>query len=111
MRKELAKTEGQRKKFRAVFVKVGKKTNYKGYPEETILLKNIVDEETNKIVTDHLWFSFTKGFENIVLTEGVTIAFEARVKAYRKGYVNSKYQINKSTTDFKLSHPTKITLV
>jgi hypothetical protein len=102
MRKELAKDSGTRKKF------IGKKTNFKGYSEETILLKNIVDVETDKVVTDHIWFSFTKGFEKLALTEGVTLEFEARIKEYMKGYVNSRYKINNATIDYKLSHPTKI---
>ncbi|SKC88563.1 hypothetical protein [Ohtaekwangia koreensis] len=111
MRKELAKEEGQRKKFRATFSRLGKKVNFKGYSEETVLLQNVVDVETNKAVTDHIWFSFTKGFEKLALTEGVTLEFEARVKEYKKGYVNSRYKINNSKTDYKLSHPTRIVLV
>jgi hypothetical protein len=111
MRKELAKAEGIRKKFTGVFSRVGKKTNYKGYPEDTILLTNITDVETHKIVADHLWFSYTKGFENINLTAGAHIEFEARVKEYSKGYVNPRIQINNKKSDYKLSHPTKIRLL
>jgi hypothetical protein len=76
--------------------------------EETVLLKNVVDAETNKLVADHVWFSYTKGFEKITLTEGLLLEFEARVKEYKKGYVNKAYKINNSTIDYKLSHPTKI---
>ena len=36
------------------------------------------------------------------------IEFEARVKEYRKGYINKSLTINQSKTDYKLSHPTKI---
>ena len=108
MRKKLAEESGKRKKFRAVFDRTGKKINYKGYSEDTLLLKQIVDVESNKLVADHVWFSFTKGFEKISLTNGVQIEFEARVKEYRKGYVNKNHKINNRSTDFKLSHPTKI---
>jgi hypothetical protein len=108
MRKELVAEAGKRKKFRAVFGRVGKKLNYKGYSEETILLKNIVDVESNKIVADHLWFSYTDGFLNASLSLGENLEFEARVKEYRKGYVNKNYKINNSSKDFKLSNPTKI---
>ncbi|GHN00447.1 hypothetical protein WSM22_19360 [Cytophagales bacterium WSM2-2] len=108
MRKELAAEKGNRKKFRAIFSRIGKKKNYKGYSEDTILLKNIVDLETNKVMTDHVWFSFTKGFEQASLKEGDSLEFEARIKEYRKGYVNKSYKINNSSTDYKLSHPTKI---
>jgi hypothetical protein len=108
MRKELAAERGNRKKFSAVFSRVGKKVNFKGYSEETILLKNIIDVETNAVVADHCWFSYTQGFEKASLTLGDRIEFEARIKEYRKGYVNRSYKINNATTDFKLSNPTKI---
>jgi hypothetical protein len=111
IRKRLAAEEGQRKKFRAVFSRFGKKVNYQGYSEMTVLLVNIVDAGSNSPVADHLWFSYTKGFENIKLTEGSIIEFEARVKEYAKGYVNKKYGINNRKQDYKLSHPTKIKLL
>ena len=50
MRKELANKEGERKSFHATFDRFGSKRGYQGYKEETILLKNIVDVETNKVV-------------------------------------------------------------
>jgi hypothetical protein len=111
MRKELASSEGERKKFRAQFSRFGKKTNYKGYSEETILLKGVVDVEKNDVVADHLWFSLTKSFEKLSLKEGVMVEFEARVKVYHKGYVNPRYKINNNKKDFKLSHPTKIIMI
>jgi hypothetical protein len=111
MRKQLAKEEGSRKKFTGIFSRFGKKTNFKGYSDETLLLTNIIDTSTNKIVADHVWFTLTKGFESLRLTPGDVIEFEARVKEYSKGYVNRRYKINNQSKDFKLSHPTKIKLV
>lgn len=111
MRKRLAAEDGVRKKFRAVVSRFGKKVNYHGYTDTTVLLVNIVDLETNSTVADHLWFTYTKGFENARITEGSTIEFEARVKEYSKGYLNRKYGINQRKQDYKLSHPTKIKLV
>jgi len=111
IRKRLAAAEGERKKFHAKFSRLGKKVNYKGYSEDTILLVEIKDVATNAVVAGHVWFSFTKGFENIKLTEGVEIEFEARIKEYKKGYVNKKIGINKRSIDYKLSHPTKISIV
>ncbi len=108
MRKALAVENGKRKKFKATVVRLGKKVNYKGYTEETILLKNVVDLESDCIVADHVWFSFTKGFEKVLLKEGSTLEFEARVKEYTKGYVRKDLNIDNRTTDYKLSHPTKI---
>ena len=108
MRKQLAAEAGNRKKFKATFNRLGKKMNFKGYSEDTILLKNVIDIETNQLVTDHIWFNYTKGFEKISFKEGVQIEFEARIKEYKKGYVNKSLKINNSKTDYKLSHPTKI---
>jgi hypothetical protein len=108
MRKALAAENGIRKRLTAIFSRIGKKVNYKGYSEETILLKNIMDTETNKLVADHVWFSLSKGFEKISLVEGMILEFEARVKEYKKGYVSKNLKINNRATDYKLSHPTKI---
>lgn len=108
IRKKLAAENGERKKFRATFARFGKKVNYKGHTETTVLLTNIADAETGDVMADHLWFAYTAGFENANLTEGATVEFEARVKAYAKGYVNKKIGINKRKKDYKLSHPTKI---
>ena len=110
MRKELGKQVGERKKFQATFVRFGKKINYHGFGEDTVLLKNVVDLQSNKIVTEHLWFPYTKNFQQIPLTEGTHIQFEARIKKYTKGYKSSKYKIDQRREDFKLSHPTKISL-
>jgi hypothetical protein len=110
MRKALAEEEGERKKFQATFVKFGKKTNYRGHSEETVLLKNIVDVESKKIVADHVWFTYTKSFQRIQMKGGSPIEFEARIKKYNKGYVNRHFKIDNRTTDYKLSHPTKICL-
>ena len=108
MRKELAAHAGERKKFRAVFSRLGKKINYKGYSVDTILLNDVREVDTNHMVADHLWFSYSKAFENIHLTEGTVIEFEARVKEYLKGYVNKRARINNKVGDFKLSHPTRV---
>ena len=111
MRKKLAPENEKRKKFRAVFERIGKKKNFKGYSEDTILLKDIMDVESNKIVADHVWFAYLKAFETITLEKGVVVEFEARVKEYQKGYVNRHIKIDQRTNDFKLSHPTKIKVV
>ena len=39
-----------------------------------------------KIVTDHLWFDLTKGFESADLLPGDVVEFCARVSIYEKGY-------------------------
>jgi hypothetical protein len=111
MRKRLSDAAGERRKFRATFSRFGKKINFKGYSEETILLINVIDCENGMVATSHIWFSYSKGFQKLNLIEGTHLEFEARVKAYQKGYVNKAAGINKRRTDFKLSHPTKVQII
>ena len=111
MRKKLAVQAGVRKRFRAIFIRVGKKRNYRGYSEDTILLQHVREADTLHTVADHVWFSYTKAFEKIKLAEGCVIEFDARVKAYTKGYVNKRLNVASRTTDFKLSHPTLVKLI
>lgn len=111
MRKRLAEDVGIRKRFSARVDRFGKKVNYKGYSEDTILLKQIIDAESKEVVADHLWFTFSLAFQKAKITEGCTIEFDARVKDYTKGYVNKAIGINNKKKDFKLSHPTKIVVL
>jgi hypothetical protein len=111
MRRKLANTEGERKLFSATFSRVGKKRNYHGYNEDTLLLTNVRDVETNEIVADHVWFTYTNAFDKLRLKEGDRLEFEARVKEYKKGYVNRSLKINQSRKDYKLSYPTKIKVI
>ena len=108
MRRELANKEGERKTFSGTFTRFGRKAGYQGHSEETILLKNIVDLETGKVVADHAWFNYTKSFQSLTLTEGVQLTFDARIKKYVKGYVNSRYGLDQRKKDYRLSHPTNI---
>jgi hypothetical protein len=110
MRKALGESLGDRKKFSGIFVRLGKKKNHRGYTEETVLIRSITDMEDGKVVADHLWFAYTKGFQQVSLDAGARIEFEARVKKYAKGYRNAQYKIDSRTKDYKLSHPTKISL-
>ena len=109
MRNELKLLDGERNVFTGEFVRFGTKQGYMGI-EKTILLKNIKNS-LGEVVTDHLWFNFTKGFSNIEsqLVEGVEVEFTARVKQYTKGYKGYRDDVYKPIeVDYKLSHPTKI---
>lgn len=108
MRTALKKIDTERSTFTGTFAKYGLKTNFKGPSTETILLTQITDSE-GTFICDHLWFNLTKGFENIgPLKKGDRIRFDARVKKYKKGFINRKIGIDQTTTDYKLSHPTAI---
>lgn len=111
MREGLKKLNGIRKKFRAVVGRLGKKANYLGYSDDTVLLKNIVDLEVNSVVADHLWFTFSKAFDKANVKEGSVIEFDARIKEYSKGYVNKRYKVDHRKADFKLSYPTNIRVI
>jgi len=108
MRKALSEKEGERRRFSAIFSRLGSKANYHGYAEETILLTHVVDLENQQMVADHIWFSYTKSFREANLTPGQRVRFEARIKQYVKGYVNTGYKIDRRQKDFKLSHPTRV---
>ena len=111
MRNKLKKLEDFRGEFIGTFERFGTKTNFKGYPETTILLINIKNAN-NKIISDHAWFNDTKGFRNLVgLEKGDKIKFTARVKQYYKGYAGYREEIQWEKPielDYRLSHPTKI---
>jgi hypothetical protein len=110
MRKKIKELNEERRNFSGIFVRFGKKNNYMGNEETTVLLKDIKDN-SGKILCDHLWFNFTKGFEKINLKENDIVRFDARVKSYIKGYkgYNLEREIESPLReDFKLSHPTKI---
>jgi hypothetical protein len=111
MRKSLKAAEGERMTFRARFVKTGKKVSFTGYSEETLLLQEVREVVSGKKVSDHVWFSYTKGFQALRLVPGCELEFDARVKEYTKGYVNRKAGIDQRTKDYKLSNPTKIKMI
>lgn len=111
MRTALSKEENQRKTFKAKFIRVGKKRNFKGFSEDTILLQDVIDVAENNLVADHVWFTFSKIFEVAGIREGDVITFDARIKRYSKGYVNKALGFKKRNIDFKLSHPTNVAIV
>lgn len=108
MRKKLAEQAEERKTFRAVLSRFGKKTNYKGFSEDTLLFTQVVDVAMKQVVSDHVWFTYSKAFESLSLKPGDLVEFDARIKAYQKGYVNRSLGFHKKTEDYKLSHPTKL---
>ena len=108
MRQELKKKDEERAAFTGIFRKYGTKSNFRGPSTETLLLNDIRDDK-GIFICDHLWFNLTRGFEKLgTLNNGDRISFEARVKKYKKGYVNRKIGIDQETVDYKLSHPTKM---
>lgn len=109
MRENLKKINNDRGTFTGVFVRMGSKQGFRGMLQ-TVLLKDIRGED-GLLVTDHLWFNFTKGFQALrEIREGDVIQFDARVKSYEKGYKGSRDDVFDAPVeiDYKLSHPSKI---
>lgn len=106
MREELKKKDNDRDTFMGVFIRFGTKNGYK-HKEPTVLLQDVRDMEGN-ILTDHLWFNYTKEFKKLWEEKNLfafdIIKFNARVKGYWKGYTKDEF-------DFKLSHPRKIEII
>jgi len=108
MREELAKIYGTRRSFQAVFDKFGVRSGYKT-PLTTILVLDVVDMTTKRIVTDHLWFTMGKRFAVLDLKPGDIIRFKARVTSYEKGYRGHREEYETGVgIDYRLSFPTDV---
>jgi len=114
-RRKLRRFDGDRRSFVAVFERYGSKTGWTGRAEKTLLFKDVCFSGTNEILTHHLWFTATKGFLALGdLKSNDRVAFDARVKQYKKGYWghDELRQLEAPPGyDYKLSHPTKISVL
>jgi len=99
LREELSDMEEVRDTFIGNFKRIGSKPG-----TLTVLLSNIVSpQDPTKILSDHSWFNFTKGFKDLGhLNENDRISFTARVKRYEKGYKGNE------TFDYKFSLPLNV---
>jgi hypothetical protein len=61
-----------------------------------------IKDVNGEVVTEHLWFNATAGFLALRLRRGDLVRFDGRVKIYCR---------KDGSTDYHLSHPTKISLV
>lgn len=109
MRSKLREINNIRSKFSGTFVRYGKKT-FGVHETTTLLLRDITAVDTGQVVTDHLWFNLTTGFQAVgELTPGDIVKFEARATRYVKGYRGYRENVDKPVeVDYKLSHPTKV---
>lgn len=98
MRQELANRNGLRGRFTAVYVERRQHTRG-GHPVTRCLFATVCDER-GTMVTDHIHFDLAAW--NKDLKPGERITFDARVRAYWKGYHDNRRR------DYRLSHPTKV---
>lgn len=108
MRKELKKLNGKRLSFTATVERFGEKPAYRGWLIPTVLLTNVKIKGTEKVITDHLWFTKGKSWDGCVT--GCTVEFDARVTTYEKGYKGFRDDVYDSFVelDYKLERPTKV---
>lgn len=104
MRKGLKPLNEHRLKFSGTFERFGTKVGYNGKIEKTVLLVEIKAYD-GAVVTDHLWFNYTTGFQKLALKKGDIVQFDARVQTYAKGYRDER------STDYHLTRPTKVALL
>jgi len=112
MRHNLESLNGKRLRFTAVVERFGTKPNWHGFPETTILLKDIRFLETGEFACDHLWFK--EGKWAVGLVEGHKFAFDARVDSYVKGYQGRKAEtlgVASYRVDYHLERPTKVKIL
>ena len=108
MRKDLRVISGERKGFSGTFVRFGLKSGWRGRTEKTVLLRDVCDAETGKVVADHLWFNLTQGFASLNMAEGEVVEFKARVRPYEKGYFGKREDVFIAPElDYKLGYPTQ----
>ncbi|WP_221051330.1 hypothetical protein [Shewanella algae] len=110
MRHKLKSYNGKRLRFTAIIERYGKKSAFRGDPLKTILLKDVRLEHDDTILTDHLWFTCGKSWEQCDI--GDTVSFDARVSQYEKGYRGYRDDIYDRPVeiDYRLERPTKITV-
>lgn len=101
----------KRHTFVGTFERLGIKSGFKGNDLQTILLTNVHLKDDETILTDHLWFNFTKGFAEQKLRSGDLVQFDGRIVLYEKGYYGNKLEVameHPSEWDCEISYPTKI---
>jgi hypothetical protein len=112
MRDELRKHDGSRMRFRATVERFGSRSNWHGYPETTILLKDVCFASNGELACDHIWFK--EGAWASGLEIGTTFEFDARVDSYEKGYQGRRAEglgMSLLTIDYHLERPSKVAVI
>ena len=110
MRAELAERQEQRFRLRATFTRFGQKRGWKSQTVSTVLLSDVMEAASGKMLTDHLWM--TAGAWSEWLEIGDVIEFDGRVTSYVKGYFGHRQDVFvPASTDWKVGRPTKVEVV
>ena len=97
MREQLAVRDQERFRIVAKVEKYSYRPGWR-FREPTILLTDVRDANTGKLLTDHLWFK--SGLWSRGCRVGDTISFDARVSSYKKNKGRKK--------DWNMQRPTKV---
>ena len=76
-----------RERYKATVGRMGIKSNdYKGFPERTILLKNLylLTDDKEELVTDHLWKTAGQQLKNLDLKEGDSLFIQNMSKLFKR---------------------------
>lgn len=98
VRTKLKPRDQERFRVTACVDRRGTCSGWNGRVELTILLKDIRDADTGKLLTDHMWFK--RGVWSMSIHPGDKIAFDARVTTYVKGHRGRK--------DWRMERPTRV---
>ena len=84
-RRRLEARVGQKIRVTAVYVRIGiRQAGGRSYP--TVLVRNVRDADSGRLLADHLWFNRGSIWKKTRLRLGDTVEFEARAIEYRTGY-------------------------
>lgn len=101
---------GEQARYKGTFERNGTMRSCRG-PLPTVLLKDITDA-SGDVVADHVWMNTTGELEAAELKPGDSIAFDAQVEEYVKGYLGHRDGVWAPTSiDYRLSLPTGILVV
>ena len=81
---------GERKRFIAKSIRIGKKRRYDGKMVDTILIKRIIDATTWVELKDHAWIDYAPEIKKVNFELGDWLCFDATVGTYLKGIIVDK---------------------
>ena len=114
MKYQLKKIKNKgRQCFEATIDRIGSKTNFHGFPEETLLLLDVNIKYTGEII-DHVWIGKTKNTEPLFdiaksMTDKIKVSFYRKILEYRKcGQIYDGLKLVGEEIDYKIGYITNV---
>ncbi len=111
VRFQLRSLQGCRFRCRATVGRFGEKRAFRGPPQKTVLLLDVVQTRTGQKLTDHVWFTVGKWMTAANVRPGDVIEFDATVGTYIKGYQGHREDVEDAPPvrqDWRLERPTRV---